>query len=665
MKTRWRRSWFLTVICVLCASLRGGAGDEASRDAEADRILADHVSAIGGAKAWKKIRTLEVWSATTVFGQTQKAYRLEDFKGGRLYHRTEGPNGKVENGFDGQRAWQRTPFRRSYLDEKDPAAIRMRNRPKRLFEYLTNGQTYRRLPDEKIGERNCHVMATTETDAFNREAPAKHYFDAVTHLQVRAEIGQDVKQTSAFDDYRLVDGRKMAFKTSIATPQFTLESVVTKVVFNGTVDEALFKFAAADPAGAPAAPIPAATAPVARKSYKPDDVIPEDERVGTFELISKTIDESYWDPTFGGVNWAAVKTRYRPRVQAATTSRAFHALLDEMVGELKVSHVHVQPPDRVAGLHTDKRDLKNGRLGLGLAWLDAELVVTEVKKDGPAAAAGIRPGYIVRKINGKTSAEVYAAYKAEHRGFPLPEGFGRVRAAQECWAGAPGSKVSLQLADERDQSVERELVLKEEPINRTLEFESKRVDPKIGYIRFRPFFGDLAEKFAQALKTMADTDGLIVDLRGNPGGAAPLTTTCASLLCAEDGSLGQARFRYETQRYTFTGKGASAYRGRVVLLVDEQSASCSEVLAGGLQAIGRVTIVGSPSAGAVLPSTLIVLPTGGALQYVLSDFRTPQGTVLEGRGVQPDFTVKQTRRDLLAGRDPALERAVTLLKEKR
>jgi carboxyl-terminal processing protease len=99
----------------------------------------------------------------------------------------------------------------------------------------------------------------------------------------------------------------------------------------------------------------------------------------------------------------------------------------------------------------------------------------------------------------------------------------------------------------------------------------------------------------------------------------------------------------------------------VAILTDELSASTSEVMAGGLQDLKRARTVGGRTAGMVLPSMVERLPGGIRLQYAVADFRTPNGVLLEGRGVQPDVPVIETRTDLAAGRDPVLEAAEAAL----
>jgi carboxyl-terminal processing protease len=77
-----------------------------------------------------------------------------------------------------------------------------------------------------------------------------------------------------------------------------------------------------------------------------------------------------------------------------------------------------------------------------------------------------------------------------------------------------------------------------------------------------------------------------------------------------------------------------------------------------MQEIGRAAVVGERTAGAALPSIFQKLPTGALFQYAVADFRTPKGTLIEGRGVAPDVEIKLTRRALLDGRDSQLDVAI-------
>jgi carboxyl-terminal processing protease len=131
----------------------------------------------------------------------------------------------------------------------------------------------------------------------------------------------------------------------------------------------------------------------------------------------------------------------------------------------------------------------------------------------------------------------------------------------------------------------------------------------------------------------------------------------AGMLESDQTSLGTMRMRAGFQNFAVFPQ-AGAYLGPVVVLIDEMSASTSEIFASGMQSLGRATVVGERSAGAALPSLFEKLPTGAMFQYAVGDFRTPKGALIEGRGVTPDIEVKLTREALLSGSDRQLEAAI-------
>ena len=107
-----------------------------------------------------------------------------------------------------------------------------------------------------------------------------------------------------------------------------------------------------------------------------------------------------------------------------------------------------------------------------------------------------------------------------------------------------------------------------------------------------------------------------------------------------------------------SGKRVQPFDRPVAILVDEITASASEVFTGGLQEHGRVRVFGRTTAGQALPAVYNKLPNGDALYHPVADFITGKGVRFEGRGVIPDEMVPLDRKVLLSGRDPVLERAL-------
>jgi carboxyl-terminal processing protease len=155
--------------------------------------------------------------------------------------------------------------------------------------------------------------------------------------------------------------------------------------------------------------------------------------------------------------------------------------------------------------------------------------------------------------------------------------------------------------------------------------------------------------------------GLVIDLRGNPGGFGGMAIPVAARLVSKETNLGTVQFRdFANNLVAAPSLGIKPFTGKVVLLTDEGSASTSEILAAGLQEAKRAVVVGEGTAGLTLGSTIEALPGGAVIQIPVAGFKTPKGVAIEGRGVLPDRRVLETRATLLAGQDPALDEAVNL-----
>jgi len=642
-----------------------------SSDAQADEAggieLAEKNRAAMGVTDQNRVKTEERHTEVEAMGQLNKTTRITERSTRRFYSLTEGPNGNRETGFDGKRVWEKTPIFRGYLADDNPRARRIIKGEdgSPLLNYKTTGQKLYRLPNETIDGKEYLIVRTTTKDPADREIPIKFYLDPATYFVRRTVTGAAITQTAVFEDYRQVDGVWIAFTVTTITPQATIVLRIKAVKHNITIDPAKFEYR--DDAAKPENVKPESTkeggSPPSSAAGAGDDLIPEAKRIESFELAWNRINDTYWDRTFNGVDWKAIHEKYLPLVKAPANSKEFHELLNLMVHELRLSHFGVSPPERVAGLYTRAEDLnKVGHSGVAFRWLDGQLVVVDLDKDYPAYAAGIRKGFVVTKINGKTPEEVYQEEKKKAGNYQLREELARVRAAGSQLGGKIDVPVKLEVLNEQDKLIQVEVTRKAGRLGQSLEFEFEKLDNNIGYIKFNFFFGELVPKFQAALREFRDTQALIIDVRGNPGGIGDLAKALANLLSANAGSLGSLQARYASIPYSYQGTGDQAYKGKVILLVDEGSGSTSEVFSGGLQENKRVTVIGTPTAGVVLPSQYQLLPTGGVLQHAISNFQTPRGVVLEGRGVLPDITAGHSRRALLAGRDPARERAIQFIK---
>ncbi|MGH9762107.1 MAG: S41 family peptidase, partial [Blastocatellia bacterium] len=190
-----------------------------------------------------------------------------------------------------------------------------------------------------------------------------------------------------------------------------------------------------------------------------------------------------------------------------------------------------------------------------------------------------------------------------------------------------------------------------------LSYESRRVAAGIGYIKFDGFAPEVAEKVRADVQSFRDAPGIIIDLRGNPGGIGTIGAEIAGSILEKPATL----VKYKTRTATVPLRvhpQKRIYSGSIVILIDGLSRSASEILAAGLQEIGRAKVIGERSPGDCLAGALWKLPTGSILMVPVGDVETPAGKLLEGHGVVPDIEIKLTRAALLAGVDPALQEAI-------
>ncbi len=167
-------------------------------------------------------------------------------------------------------------------------------------------------------------------------------------------------------------------------------------------------------------------------------------------------------------------------------------------------------------------------------------------------------------------------------------------------------------------------------------------------------------KFCEALTEFKHKESLVIDLRGNMGGAISVLWGLSGLLTNKTIILGTEIKRNGRTPHVIRPMPKN-YKGEIVILVDGQSVSPAEIFASGLQENKLATIIGERTAGEALPALSVSLPTGGAVIYPFASFQSPKGVILEGRGVEPTFSIPLERKSLLEGRDIQLEKAINFL----
>jgi carboxyl-terminal processing protease len=396
----------------------------------------------------------------------------------------------------------------------------------------------------------------------------------------------------------------------------------------------------------------------------------------------RTVRDKHYDKTLGGVDWNAVRAKYEPLALGAPSEAAFYRVLNQMIGELGQSHMLIVGPgaDDDDDADAPKQDAPpadtdlSGDPGLTVRVIDGRPTITRVRAGSSADHAGLAAGFVVTQIAGRPIGPPRDSGRPLR---PVEERFAIRRAAQKRLLGPPGSRVSIAYLDDHDRP--GNAVLVRDPA-RAAPVKLGHLPPlypevrayeigSVGVVSFNVFLlQPILEDVKKAMARFAahHVKAVVLDLRGNPGGQGAMAIPIASLFVTEPMTLGTMQFRDFGQTFTARPEmGAVPFTGPLAILTDEGSASAAEILAAGLQESRRAIVVGDTSLGAVLPSVIEALPGGAVMQYVVADFKTPKGIALEGRGVQPDRRVVETRAALHGGRDPVLDAALVALKSER
>jgi carboxyl-terminal processing protease len=399
----------------------------------------------------------------------------------------------------------------------------------------------------------------------------------------------------------------------------------------------------------------------------------------TFDSAWSRIATTHYDTAFAGVDWHGVRDELRPRAAAVSTLPQLRAVITEMLERLGESHYSLIPGEAADALGDAGEAARHvgGDAGLELRLVDGRVLAWRVERDGPAAAAGIRMGWELEAVGDRAVAplleRVMALPQAERRAALLRVQF-QLNARLE---GDVGDTLAMAFRDDAGRPRTIPVVLRRSPgemvrfghlppMRATLEHESLPLAGGgcIGVIRMNVWMVPLMPAFDRAVDALRGCAGMVLDLRGNPGGVAGMIMGTAGHFLGDTVALGVMRTRTSELRFMANPRRASAagaavqpFAGPLAILIDEMSVSTSEIFAAGMQGVGRARVFGGRSAGEALPAAMVRLPTNDVLMHVVADFTGPGNVRIEGDGVNPDVPVQPTRAALLAGRDLPMETA--------
>jgi carboxyl-terminal processing protease len=260
----------------------------------------------------------------------------------------------------------------------------------------------------------------------------------------------------------------------------------------------------------------------------------------------------------------------------------------------------------------------------------------------PAEQAGLRSGDLIVQIDGEDIVDQ-----------DLTTVVGKVR-------GPAGSSVTLAVRREGHDGLLKFTITRAKIAIPSV--ESRMLDANVGYVRLNSFGDKTAGELKRQLRELlADQPaGLVLDLRGNPGGYLDTAIDVVSQF-VPDGVVMLERFGDDTEKTYRARSGGLATAVPLVVLIDQGSASASEIVAGAIQDRGRGTLVGETSYGKGSVQAPHDLQGDGGIRITIARWLTPDGHWIHGAGITPDVVVERTEADHAAGRDPQLDKAIELL----
>jgi carboxyl-terminal processing protease len=382
-----------------------------------------------------------------------------------------------------------------------------------------------------------------------------------------------------------------------------------------------------------------------------------DSAEAMLDAAKDDLKKNYYDPALRGVDLEIKFKDAKERVKQATTRDQLIIIVAQTLLDFNDSHTFFIPPSRAAKVE----------YGWEMQMVGDAAFITAVKPKTDAEAKGLKPGDLIVSVDGYPPSRENM-WKMYYRYYALMPARG-MRLQVRSPGQAEPHEIEVLAKVERGANVvdwgnvfirylrERQDVGKD----RTVEFGNELL-----IWQMTTFSTD--EDHIDAMMGKANKfKSLLIDLRGNGGGYTDALSRLTSYFFDHDVKIADLKGRKETKPMLAKKRGGSVYKGQVIVLIDSESASASELFARTIQLEKRGTVLGDRSAGAVMTSRYYDHQTGvGQVLYFgnsisVADVIMNDGKSLEKTGVVPDEVVVPTGADMAAKRDPVLARAAELL----
>ena len=355
-----------------------------------------------------------------------------------------------------------------------------------------------------------------------------------------------------------------------------------------------------------------------------------------FENSWRIIKNNFYDSSMNHQDWKRWKKHYKGKIK---TDEDANVAINTILASLDDPYSRFLNQKEYADQNISI-DSKISGIGVNIASLGGKTYVVSVIEGTPAYKANLKVKDIIMKVDGKDIS-----------GLEISEVASLVR-------GKENTTVNLVILRGK-KKIQKNIIRKEIKIKTV----KSSVEKNIGYIQILSFIGsETSEEFIQALEKTQNTDGLIIDLRGNTGGLLPNAVFIANMFI-DKGNIVSVVGRNGYRQRFYAQQTDFVIDKPLLVLVDGGSASASEILSGALKDYHKAKLIGTKTFGKGMVQKIIPMPNMTGINLTIAKYLTPAGHDINKIGIEPDIKVDLTQKDILANDDVQLDTAKAMMKK--
>jgi len=344
----------------------------------------------------------------------------------------------------------------------------------------------------------------------------------------------------------------------------------------------------------------------------------------------------YYDKSLNHQDWDRWKNKY---LNSIKTKEDAYVAIDSIIESLDDPYTRFLRPEEFEEQNIGINSKLYG-IGVNISEIAGKTTIVGVLDETPAQKAGLKPGDIITKVN-----------NIDIKGYKINDVAKLVR-------GPVNSKIKMMILRDKKTIIynikRKEIKIKTVKLN---------ITENIAHITISSFLSqDTPLEVQEALIKSQKTKGIILDLRGNTGGLLPNAVIIANMFLSSGNIVsivdrnGQSTAIEAEENYDYIKKP-------LVVLINEGSASASEILSGALKDYHRAILVGEKSFGKGLVQKIETIQNENGLNITIAKYLTPSGADINKKGIEPDYKVDYTKEDFLKHKDPQLDKAKQLIRD--